>query len=64
MRNSNLKAPILSMLQIVFSYENKIYRSTVIPVEIIYVPISTTKEMKMPEEVEVPIITYSTLKRD
>lgn len=28
------------------------------------VPISTTKEMKMPEEVEVPIITYSTLKRD
>lgn len=24
-----------------------------------YVPISTTKEMKMPEEVEVPIITYS-----
>lgn len=29
-----------------------------------YVPISTTKEMKMPEEVEVPIKTYSTLKRD
>lgn len=24
-----------------------------------YVPINTTKEMKMPEEVEVPIITFS-----